>query len=619
MQKGIINASGEAEKEKEIFLRRLITETESDFERRRRERLPLERQWELNINFATGNQYCDIDARGEIFEGEKEFFWQERGVFNHIAPIMETRLAKFSRVMPKVSVRPSSDDDKDVEKASLAEMLVEEAFKRAKVDSAVKKVTEWSELCGTAFYKVIWDNYGGEEVGVVDGNELYEGEVKIIPVSPFEIFPDNLYASDVSDCGSIIHARALQVKEIKEKYGVTVESQNIDGLGLSRVGGIDSKTVQAVHDAAVVIEKYEKPCKEFPKGRLTVVSGGKLLYYGELPYADENSVENCFPFIRQVSVSVAGQFFGQSVVERLIPVQRAFNAVKNRKHEFLNRLSTGIMTVEDGSVDTDDLSCDGLSPGKVIVYRQGAKAPEIMPETTLPPAFDEEEEKLINEFVIVSGVSDVSSSSQNARLSSGSALEILIGQDNERLTVNAERIRNGYLELARHVLRLYARFMTGVKLIKCKDVFDKTKVFYADKSTAEADDLYLENENELFFTHSQKRDMIFKLYESGLLTDEDGVLRSQTKEKVLSLLGYKDLDYRKGLSRLHEEKAQAENEKIRSEGACVEIVDDDAIHVDEHTRYFLSEYDELGEEEKQRFFAHITEHKNRITEKGETK
>ena len=84
----------------------------------------------------------------------------------------------------------------------------------------------------------------------------------------------------------------------------------------------------------------------------------------------------------------------------------------------------GVMTVEDGAVDTDDLSEEGLSPGKVLVYRQGFKAPEMMSENQLPPDFKDEEEKLLNEFVIISGVSDVASSKENATVTSGTALEI---------------------------------------------------------------------------------------------------------------------------------------------------------------------------------------------------
>ena len=70
------------------------------------------------------------------------------------------------------------------------------------------------------------------------------------------------------------------------------------------------------------------------------------------------------------------QIYGEhGLVSLLIPSQRAYNAVKNRELEYINRCSIGILCVEDGSVDVDDLCEEGLVPGKVIVYRQGSKAP----------------------------------------------------------------------------------------------------------------------------------------------------------------------------------------------------------------------------------------------------
>ena len=305
-------------------------------------------------------------------------------------------------------------------------------------------------------------------------------------------------------------------------------------------------------------------------------------------------------------------FFGSSVIERLIPVQKAFNAVKNRKHEFLNRLSMGVMTVEDGSIDVDDLAEDGLSPGKVLVYRQGSKAPEMMNEFTMPSDFNEEESKLINEFVIVSGVSDVSSSATNATLSSGSALEILIEQDNSRLIMTAEVIRRAFLEVAKQTIRLYAQFLAGVRAIRYFDEQNNIKILYADKETFTSDDVYLESENELLYSNSRKKDMIFKLFNSGLLSDENGKLRASTKEKVLSLLGYKDLDYQKGIARLQEEKAQRENETLKTCAVLTEEIDEHSIHVDEHVRYVLSEYQDLNETNKQNFFNHIKEHKEKL-------
>ena len=61
----------------------------------------------------------------------------------------------------------------------------------------------------------------------------------------------------------------------------------------------------------------------------------------------------------------------------LIPCQRSYNALKSRYAEYINRLSTGVIVVEDGSVDIDELAEDGFTSGKVIVYRQGSVPPTI--------------------------------------------------------------------------------------------------------------------------------------------------------------------------------------------------------------------------------------------------
>lgn len=273
------------------------------------------------------------------------------------------------------------------------------------------------------------------------------------------------------------------------------------------------------------------------------------------------------------------------------------------------------MTVEDGSLDTDDLAEEGLSPGKVLVYRQGAKAPEMMDGLTMPTEFSEEESKLINEFVIISGVPDASTTSEASVIRSSSALEIMVEQDNERLVFSAENVRLSYLEIARQTVRLYSQFLTGVRPVKYQDEFNKTKILYADKNVLESDDVYLDSENEMLYTHAQKKDMIFRLYQSGLLNDDNGNVRPSVKEKILTLLGYKDLDYSKGLSKLQEEKARRENDKLKQTELSVEDFDDDSIHVDEHLRFVLSEYQSLNDQQKQRFSKHIKEHKEKVYSK----
>lgn len=94
------------------------------------------------------------------------------------------------------------------------------------------------------------------------------------------------------------------------------------------------------------------------------------------------------------------QLYGKNgIVAQLLPIQRAYNAIKNRKHEYMNRLAFGIMLVEDGSVDLDNLEDEGLAPGKVIIYRQGSMPPNLLQQSTaLLDAFEREEDRLLSEF-----------------------------------------------------------------------------------------------------------------------------------------------------------------------------------------------------------------------------
>ena len=199
----------------------------------------------------------------------------------------------------------------------------------------------------------------------------------MVALSPFEVYPDSLTAEGMEEVESLIHAKAVPVSQIKESFGVEIEGETITDfpfVPFSSASGwrrpIDGAAQPALQDAVILIERYTRPNGEHPNGRLEIVAADKLLYEGDLPYRNGDRGERVLPFVRQTCIALAGAFFGTSVVDRMIPLQRAYNAVRNRKHEFLNRLSMGVIAVEDGSVDAEDLAEDGLYPGKVLVYRR---------------------------------------------------------------------------------------------------------------------------------------------------------------------------------------------------------------------------------------------------------
>ena len=284
-------------------LQELASEVVSDFERRREERKSLEEQWKLNLNYLAGNQYCEISPTGEVREENKYYGWQSRSVFNHIAPIIDTRLAKLTRVRPKMSVRAFGGDEEDLKTAQISSDILNSTYQRKEIDSVISKATRWAETCGSAFYKITWDNNLGKKIGAKDGESVFEGDIKIDAIPPFEIFPDNLYYSEISELKSIIHARAISVDDAYEKYGVKLNGENIDvftlsSSGASYNGGYKEKKVSStLNNHVLIIERYERESKDYPNGRFVVVGGGKVLYEGELPYKNGEEGKRDFPFL----------------------------------------------------------------------------------------------------------------------------------------------------------------------------------------------------------------------------------------------------------------------------------------------------------------------------------
>ena len=555
---------------------KIVEEVVSDYLSRREARRSLEAQWQLNINFMMGNQYSYIASNGGLNQDTKQYFWQEKEVFNQIAPIVETRISKICSNTPSVTVVPATTDEADVESAKLSKEIINSVSSRLNLPDIIKTATTWSEICGTVFYKVMWDTNSGKMVAVDElGNQINEGDVNIEVVSPFEIFPDNISCERIEDVKSLIHARAMDISEIKTEWGVDVDEELVHSFSLdghaSNLGGlgydahINKVANVELANHAIVIERYERPNKKYPNGRLTIVAGGKLLFDGELPYFNGEMGNRTFPFVKQISNYMPGSFFGVSVVDRLIPLQRAYNAVRNRKHEYFNRSVMNVLAVEDGSVDTDALEIEGLSPGKVLVYRQGSKTPEIMQNPKLTIDFDTEEERLLGEFKTISGISELMTSTYaNYTNMSGVALELLAEQDNTRLLTAIDSSKLAVKIIAKYALRLYKQYAVLPRLLKIAGESGNVQLYYWDKNEICSDDVVFDSSSNTSETLAQRRTMLLDLIKQGLMFDENGKFSQSTRKKCLDLLGFGMWENSTDITALQISHAKEENIAVSS-------------------------------------------------------
>lgn len=603
---------------------KLVKEITDDFKRRAEKRKSFDLIWRINMNFLMGNQYCNVGYGGELEEQDRQFFWQEREVFNHIAPIFDIRYAKLSKIKPEINIIPATNDERDKQTAKVSKKIYQSVKNKLAIDKQMNQALKWSEVCGTSFYKIVWNPNIGQTVGQNDkGENIKSGDVEISVVSPFEIYPDSSVCETIEECQSLIHAKSYTTTQIKSIFNIDVKGQKVSTYSLDGVseaiGGLGfngtvPKIIETVkEDSAIVIEKYERPSKTYPNGRLTIVAGDKLVFEGDLPYINGEK-ERDFPFIKQTSIEEPGCFWGTSVIERLIPVQRAFNAVKNRKHEFINRLSLGILSVEDGSVDLENLEDEGLCPGKVLVYRQGSKEPKYLEGEALPNGLGEEEKQLLEEFNKISGVNDLLNLRTISSNISGTALELLIGQDETRLNASVESIRQATIEIAKKILGLYKQFALFPRLARIIGENGQIEMFYFSSADVTSDDVVIENQNEGIQSLSQRREMVFKLIEKGVLNDENGALNNKMKSKILDMLGFGVWENAQDINELHIKKADNENLKMLDGVNCnVSEIDEHDLHINEHIAFMLGEDFEKAKLKNQKlesvFLEHIKMHK----------
>lgn len=604
---------------------KIVKEVIDDFKRRAEARKSFDLIWQINMNFLMGNQYCNVGYGGQLEEQERQFFWQEREVFNHIAPIYDMRYAKLSKIKPEINILPATNDERDKQSAKVSKKIYQSVKNKLGIDSKVNQAIKWSEVCGTVFYKIVWNSSIGQVVGQDEiGQPIKSGEIEFSVVSPFEIYPDSPVCESLDECQSLIHAKAYTVKQIKSMYGIDVKGERVNTYSLDNVsvgiGGLGfngtvPKIIECVkNDSAIVIERYVRPNSEYPNGRLTIIAGEQLVYDDELPFMVGKDRQRDFPFVRQTSIEEPGCFWGTSVIERLIPVQRAFNAVKNRKHEFINRLSLGVLSVEDGSVDLDNLEDEGLCPGKVLVYRQGSNQPKYLESESLPSGLSDEENSLLDEFNKISGVNDLLSTGSISSSISGTALELLISQDETRLNASVESIKVATRDIADKILKLYKQFAVFPRLARIIGENGQIEMFYFSSSDVSSDDIEIENQTDSLQTLSQRREMIFSLLENGILKDKDGQLSNRMKSKILEMLGMGIWENAQDINELHIKKADNENLKMMDGINCKpSVIDSHDLHINEHIAFMLGEDFEKAKNKnikiEELFLEHIKEHK----------
>ena len=607
---------------------KLVQYIQQEWERRKDERRPFENQWMLNQNFLAGNQYCDIDAvMGEVVDYQQPYEWMEAEVYNHCAPIISTRLAKLGRVQPGLSVRPATSDNSDQAAARMSTQLLKGFSAALDMNRLVREAESWNEVCGTVLLKTTWDPDAGRVIGMVNGKTVREGDLKAVVVPAYEFYPDSVTRNDIEECQSVIHAKAYTVDEIYRIWGVRLEGKTVDVFTMDNTGiaaggtgynpGYSTVIKGDMEDAEIVMEYMERPGPELPEGRMAVIAGDVLLHLGPLPWRVGEHGERGLPYARMICEPNPGYFFGVSVLERLLPIQRAYNAVQNRIHEWISRASIGVLAVEQDSLVNPEILDEGIAPGTIIEYRPGHTPPAWLDSPPIPPALLQERESLDNQFILISGTSEISrNSNMPSSALSGVAIELLKEQDDTRLSQTAENVRDMVRKSGVIWLRLLRQFVTTERITRLGGEDNEVSMIQWRGSDLTSDDVIIDTDNELSNTPAQRKNTALELFKAGLYTDPaTGQLTRSGRLALMDAFHIGNWEDVTNLDELQRQEARRENE-LNQKGTppVINELDDTEIHVFEHTKFVYSaafrELERDKPEAAERLMNHIREHKN---------
>ncbi len=136
----------------------------------------------------------------------------------------------------------------------------------------------------------------------------------------------------------------------------------------------------------IPVKTLKQYYKRFAHGEqyISIDVAGKIVNEDKNYYWQQRGVYNhVLPIILTQGKDLSeDRLYGRNgLVAFLEPYQRAYNKVMNLHNEHLESATHGWIAVEDGSVDVDDLSEEGLAPGKIVIYRQGSKAPMVLKDS----------------------------------------------------------------------------------------------------------------------------------------------------------------------------------------------------------------------------------------------
>ena len=626
---------------------RLVAWVQSEWSKAKTARSQKQLQWFSNMSMFYGHQWLEQtrgsfpeDYRDKLFTPRKPYYHQRKTV-NRVRSYVRWEMSKMLSSFPSAQAIPASSEDQDQRAAFAAEQAWTSISDAKKLRQHLARATWWTIVTGNGFLKTQWDPNCVDKVS----GEL--GDIKYGHVTPFHLFVPDIREQDIEDQPFVINAYtktvewaqyyfAKELGDIQLSPSTSAANQIIDEAYLN-LG--NSKAP----DSVVVYETWIKPggSKLMPEGGVIITIDDILVnvYRGGFPYSHGE-----YPFTKFEHIPTA-TFYADSTIVDLSQLQKEYNGLRSEIAEAGRRMAKPQLIAPMGSIVPSKLTNE---PGLVIQYKPGMAPPQPLPLAPLPQYYLDQQDRVLNDWIDISGEREVSRGDAPPGVTSGTAISYLQEASNQYLTPQFLSIEAGIEKIAGQTIGLFVQYVDmprKIRTIGADGAFDTMLLTGAD--VASGTDIRIEPGSSFAKSKAAQEARVMDMFSVGIIDQPTAVRmlevggvqkvmdtmnvaerKAQRENIKMKMLTPDDVEMVRQQA-IQEIMTQLPPEAMQNEQIMQEIqnmpappiitvdnFDIHEVHVETHNKFRMSqEYEILPDEIKAQFAEHVAQHEQAIQQK----
>jgi hypothetical protein len=519
------------------------------FRRVTENRKHIERAALLGTAFLLDQQYVDFLGThgGSKLIQQAHKRGRVRTVEQIIEPAYRGEMARLLRNRPVGVTIPDGDDPEDFESAEAGDKLLEHVYRTYKKEGTTEQAVSWQIVAGTSLEGVSWDPAALDP----DGEQ---GAFVFRALSPFEFGVPHVRKESLQEQPYIMVTKAYELDEIEDRWSRRVRPDKAGSYGslddrLSAIISGGSTSGKQEHtESAIVKEVWVKPQPIAPEGLVIITSGETILDAQPFP----GWARSTYPFAKYIYIPIPGSFWGKSLLQALIPLQRRHNRAASIIIEQQNMLSQMAISAPRGT------NVKQILGGRGTVFESPPGAQQAPASIQPPPIGDIPFRELEHTRQAVRDIAyqhEVSKGYTPPNVRSGTAISLLKEVDDSAATIPLAHIERAQEIISNHILHIVRAHWDAprqIKVISQENELERVSFVSGEDVGGQ----YAVQAGSAWpFTRAEKQGMVLQLHERQLLSPEETLKYVDMGSTAAGVRRDREIDYR---------HARRENQKFEA-------------------------------------------------------